>query len=419
MPASLIQALSTALKDLKGDPNNSENHKNLALICKELGHLDQAKISISRAIQLNLVDASLYRIQGEIYKALGRFDEALKSNHQALAIDPNHADAIINLGYIHRKLGNLDQALAYALQAIKFKSSSTCNAYNLLALVLQSPRNTINSRSLDPIESIDTELRKLKPPGADNGKISKLEVQKFILEALTIAGSLNHHLNTTLSQIYYVEQPEAPNCSAFDSFFRAHRAIAKRCHSCYKIHLVAKSLDELLMLHFFMKTVKLESSNTRKCVVELRQNQNNLYKGIIHCSAIDEAKQTAKEILLQCQKRTSLTPDIIILRGCPHFREQYPDYGGINALAGAQEGPMQREEWANKEAQFFNQKNSTPINETTSEFNLGELLIIKNWISYAKALGNPIDVFGHPGLDGTSDEFLEKVGIMQGARISS
>ena len=173
------------------------------------------------------------------------------------------------------------------------------------------------------------------------------------------------------------------------------------------------------MLHFFMKTVKLENSNKRKCMVELRPNQNNLYKGIIYCSTIDEAKQTAKDILLQCQKRTSLAPDIIIHRGCTHFREQYPDYGGINALAGAQEGPMQREEWANKEAQFFNQKNSTPINETASEFNLGELLIIKNWIAYAKALGNPIDAFKHPSLNSANDEFLEKVSIMQRAGINS
>ena len=99
--------------------------------------------------------------------------------------------------------------------------------------------------------------------------------KKLLQKAFIITASLDQQINTSLTQIYHVQQSEAPNCSALSKFFLAHQAIAKRCHNCYKIQLNAKSLDELLMLHFLMKTLHLKDSNTSKCMIELRPDQHN------------------------------------------------------------------------------------------------------------------------------------------------
>ena len=353
-----------------------------------------------------------------IHRELGNFREALQSNHQALKIDPHNIDATIELGQLHRKFGNLDQALACALESIKPNAADTTKACDLLTLTLQQQRNTINSKAIHPIESVDAELRKLQLPGANNSTISAAEIQQFIQKAFIITASLDQQINTSLTQIYHVQQSEAPNCSALSKFFLAHQAIAKRCHNCYKIQLNVKSLDELLMLHFFMKTLHLKDSNTSKCMIELRPDQNNFYKGLIYCSDVKEAAHVAKNVILECRKRTALSPEVSINRGCTSFRKEYPDYGAINTSTSLQEGPRQREEWANKEAQFFNQKDSMPINKSASAFNLGEWLIIKNWIAYANAMGDPLTGYPQPSLSHTNAHFLAQVEIMKDKQAS-
>ena len=353
-----------------------------------------------------------------IHRELGNFREALQSNHQALKIDPHNIDATIELGQLHRKFGNLDQALACALESIKSNAADTTKACDLLTLTLQQQRNTINLKAIHPIESVDVELRKLQLPGANNSTISAAEIQQFIQKAFIITASLDQQINTSLTQIYHVQQSEAPNCSALSKFFLAHQAIAKRCHNCYKIQLNAKSLDELLMLHFLMKTLHLKDSNTSKCMIELRPDQNNFYKGLIYCSDVKEAAHVAKHVILECRKRTALSPEVSINRGCTSFRKEYPDYGAINTSTSLQEGPRQREEWANKEAQFFNQKDSMPINKSASAFNLGEWLIIKNWIAYANAMGDPLTGYPQPSLSPTNANFLAQVEIMENKQAS-
>ena len=49
----------------------------------------------------------------------------------------------------------------------------------------------------------------------------------------------------------------------------------------------------------------------------------------------------------------------------------------------------QRKEWKMNEEQLLNSKNDTTRANTTGwEFNLGELLILKNWILYALAMND-------------------------------
>ena len=414
----LAQALATALEAVKSNPKSAEAHKNFANSCRDCGHLNQALTSISQAILLDPNDPNSYWIQGLIHRELGNFREALQSNHQALKIDPHNIDATIELGHLHRKFGNLDQALACALESIKPNAADTTKACDLLTLTLQQQRNTINSKAIHPIESVDAELRKLPLPGANNSTISAAEIQQFIQKAFIITASLDQQINTSLTQIYHVQQSEAPNCSALSKFFLAQQAIAKRCHSCYKIQLNTKSLDELLMLHFLMKTLHLKDRNISKCMIELRPGQDNFYKGLIYCSDVKEAAHVAKNVILECRKRTALSPEISINRGCTSFRKEYPDYGAINTSTSLQEGPRQREEWANKEAQFFNQRNSVPINKSASAFNLGEWLIIKNWIAYANAMGDPLTGYPKPSLSHTNAHFLAQVEIMENKQAS-
>ena len=87
-----------------------------------------------------------------------------------------------------------------------------------------------------------------------------------------------------------------------------------------------------------------------------------------------------------------------IKRGCTEFTNSYKEYGEIGNLGNLHQGPQQRKEWKDREDQLLSTRVDTiKANPTGKEFNLGELLIIKNWILYALEMNDPTAIakYGH------------------------
>ena len=59
-----------------------------------------------------------------------------------------------------------------------------------------------------------------------------------------------------------------------------------------------------------------------------------------------------------------------------------------------------------------------PINKSAPAFNLGEWLIIKNWIAYANAMGDPLTGYPKPSLSQINAHFLAQVEIMKDKQAS-
>ena len=59
-----------------------------------------------------------------------------------------------------------------------------------------------------------------------------------------------------------------------------------------------------------------------------------------------------------------------------------------------------------------------PINKSASAFNLGEWLTIKNWITYANAMGDPLTGYPKPSFSHTNAHFLAQVEIMENKQAS-
>ena len=123
-------------------------------------------------------------------------------------------------------------------------------------------------------------------------------------------------------------------------------------------------------------------------MIELRGYSKGLYKGLIYCTSIDEVKYN-KQARCHILERSDLKPIFTVKRGCTEFTNVHKEYGEIGNLENLHQGEQQRREWKINEEQFLGEKNDTTKSYTTGwEFNLGELLIFKNWILYAIAMND-------------------------------
>ena len=122
-------------------------------------------------------------------------------------------------------------------------------------------------------------------------------------------------------------------------------------------------------------------------MVELRGAANGFYKGLIYCTRIDEAKDILKQAKNHIFEMSSIRPTFSVKRGCTEFTNTHKEYGEIGNLGNLHQGTQQRKEWKLNEKRFFGGESDSTIADTTGwEFNLGELLILKNWILYALAM---------------------------------
>ena len=108
---------------------------------------------------------------------------------------------------------------------------------------------------------------------------------------------------------------------------------------------------------------------------------------MIYCSGIEEAKQVAKEAMKHIYERSQLKPAFTVKRGCTEFTNAHREYGEIGDIENLRQGPKQRKDWKIKEQRFIHKYDKIIESDPTGwEFNLGELLIIKNWIAYALSI---------------------------------
>ena len=289
---------------------------------------------------------------------------------------------------IYDEMNDVELALRTLLKSIDINPHGKHNPYDKLASTLQRPRQLKEYKPNNKIEEIDKALRTMTKPWEKKKKIKKDEVESFIREAIRITKPLQSS-TTNLTQIYNQIDKITPNCKDLKEFFESTGSIAKQCHSCYKVQIDVNSLEELLILNFLMKKMRLELNNTRKCTVELRENAKGFYKGLIYCTAIEEAKNVMEEARGFIEEASDVKPIFSIKRGCTEFTNAHKKYGDIGDLENLHPGPEQPYQWEIDEKKFLGEKErTTRLKRSGWEFNLGEMLILKNWIEYAISIGD-------------------------------
>ncbi|MFL2583429.1 MAG: tetratricopeptide repeat protein [Gammaproteobacteria bacterium] len=377
--ASLNQAI--ALK-----PDFAEAHFNLGITLKELGRLEEAVASCNQAIALNPDNAKAHFNLGVILQELGRLDEAEASLNQAIALKPDFAEAHFNLGNTLQELGRLDEAEASYNQAIALKPNYTEAHQNLLELLTSYISKNDSSQ---PIVKVDQEIKEIYRKDKISGAISNNKIVDLFCKSLDIITKHDLNLETDLSQTFRRNSVHL-NCKRHMQIFNKFNVIPEFCFGCYKVQVEPRSVIELIKLLVVFDQIKLCENNIRKCMIETRLEISGFYKGYIYCSSVEEAYQIADDLEIVVKEKIGSEVPLMVKRGCSEYAIVFPDYKKINR--SETQLMHYNNDWRLVEEDYDSKnsiKNKRRINPSLSCLSLSDVLIIRNWIDYAKGIGDP------------------------------
>ena len=348
--------------------------------------LQDAVVASKKALNLkqDFFKVSLY-LSGILLK-LGKLEEAEASLRETISLKPDYAEAHNNLGNTLKELGRLGEAMSSYTKAIELNPHLSGSRKNLVQLLTSyAPHKKISH----PIVRVDQEIKKIYLNEKISGIISDDKIIQIFCKSSSIIKRHDLKLGTNLTQVYRRNSINL-NCKRHKTIFNKFNIIPKFCFGCYKVQVEPRSILELIKLFVVFDQIKLVQNNTRKCLIEIRPEISGFYKGLIYCSSLEEAYQIVDYLGIVIKENIGSGLHAVVKRGCSEYPISFPDYKVINK-SGAQ--PMNyNEDWKLIEEDHDSTspiKSNKIITPSLSGLNLHDVLIIQNWIDYAKGIGDP------------------------------
>ncbi len=344
-------ALLAFKKTLKQDDKFIEAYNNLGVTYSHLGENDKAIENYKKALELNKDYASAYNNLATQYDDFGEYSIAIKNYTQALRCNPEHLNAQNNL-----------------IRILNFYKAD------------QSEDNPI-IRANNKIQEVNSKILTFN-------EINDPNVSKFIKECNVI-------IKTNLKKTIFLETQihkrngENLNCDRHKKVFNKYNIIPKYCFSCFKVQIELKEVSQLIKLFFIFNYLKLPRDNIRKCFIELRENVNGNYKALIYCSSVDEAKIVSELTKVHLNKYLK-NYKLNIKRGCTEFDFSFPGFKDVKKINEI----VYNDEWEKNEKLIDieitngSQKGKKIFSRSINDITLSEVLIINNWLTYAKIIGD-------------------------------
>ena len=354
---------------------------NYAGILQKFGKLQEAELFLRKVIEMkpDLVEAH-YNL-GSILSNLGKLQEAELSLRKVIEMKPDFVEAHCNLGSILSSLGKLQEAELSLTKAIEINPKNKSIKSKLISLLTIYKPQIISSNQL---YIINEEFRNIGLLKKKNSLITDEEAIKLYKDGLKIYKKYNLDLETSLSQVYKRNE-KSLNCKRHKLIFNQKKIIPEFCFSCYKVQVEVDSIIELIKLYLVFNTLELENNNTRKCIIELRNNISGFYKGLIYCLGLTEALEISERLNLNLQNNIRVDLISKVKRGCSEYPLEFPEYEKIN-ISGNQ--PMcYDKKWRSIEKKIDEgNKDWGKAKKSIEGFNLNDFLIMRNWIAYAQKI---------------------------------
>ncbi len=317
---------------------------------------------------------------------LGKFSEASNKFEKSIIYNKSYIPAYENVSLSHKLLGNYNLSIKFIIKALKLMPDNNKIKNYLIDI--------FNYYDLDNDENyiinINTKIKNLNLIQKEKKIINKISIKKILEKSQEILNNKKTVFNFPETQIFRRNKLNL-NCERHLSIFAKHKIIPKFCFECYKIQITLINVIDLLKLYFYFNNLNLQNNNIRKCVVELRKNVSGNYKGYIFTNSLKESEEIIKLINNDLSKNSMGIKNIEIKHGCTEYYEEYELYKDINNDFSEK---IYQSHWINIEKEFDkknlieeNNKERT-FNFTLNKFNLPDFLIIKNWLLYAKIIGD-------------------------------
>ena len=381
----ISESLIAIQKSVQLEPRDSNAHYNLGVILQKLRRLDEAEVSFSKTIELKPDYAEAHNNLGVTLHLLGRFEEAETRYRKTIELKPDYADAHRNLGITLIDMGRLEEAMNSYTKAIELNPHSPLLLQDLTGLFTSY---TSDEGFLHPVAKVNKEIKKNYLKDKTIGIISDDKIIKLFNQSISIIKKYNLKTETQSCQAFRKNSINL-NCERHMKIFNKFNVIPKFCFGCYKVQVEPRTILDLIKLLIVLDQIKLIENNIRKCMVEMRPEISGFYKGLIYCSNLEEAYQIANYIKILVKENIGSKMHIIVRRGCSEYPVAFPDYKEINK-SGSQLMKY-NENWKSIEEEYDllnSLKSNRIITPTLTGLNLQDILIIRNWIDYAKGIGD-------------------------------
>jgi tetratricopeptide (TPR) repeat protein len=319
---------------------------------------------------------------GATFQELGRLDEAEASFKQALILKPDLVEAHNNLGNTHKCSGRLEEAKLSYTQALALRPDFADAQQNLVELLTSY---LPEEESSQPIVKADQEIKKINFKENTSRIISDDKIVQLFCKSSSILKKRDLEIVSNLSQVYRNNSVDL-NCKRHMAIFDKFNIIPEFCFGCYKVQVEPRSVLELIKLFVVFDQIKLDKNNIRKCMIELRSEVSGFYKGLIYCSSLEEAFKIADYLEIVVQENIGSGLHAAVKRGCSEYPLSFPDYKAVNK-SGDQLMKYDAS-WKLFEDEYDSIKAGKIIPPTLSGLSLNDVLIMRNWIDYAKGIGD-------------------------------
>ena len=335
------------------------------------------------------------------YSEIGDYDNALSDLKKANLVEPDSHEILFSIGDVYSNLGNNDKAIEYFLKSIENKKDFDVAIENIITKL--SEINTFKKNNNKFIET-NFLINKIQYDYSHSKKIKEGTIRSIFEKANIMIAKNFKDLVTSQTQIFRRNKDQL-NCDRHFIVFNNFKAIPKFCFSCFKVTIELKNVIDLIKLYLIFDNISLTRNNIRKCMIESRPDVKGSYKGFIYCNSLEEAKNIQMQLKKIIQKNISskLVPEI--KRGCTEFGVKYPKYKDFE-----HDSMEYKKDW-NKFENTVDKKfpkflSNKKDRETSKGINLRDILIIKNWLLFAKLIGD--DTYKRISNENLTNKNIEK-----------
>ncbi len=326
-------------------------------------------------------------LHGIVLIALNNWKNGKNYFLKAIEVNNTFPEAYNNLGLSEMNLGDLEKALENFLIAIKLKPNYD-NCHNNILKILTFFRSQKNKDN--PYVLANNLIRKIKFNYDQNNKINNSEIVNFFFQSFDIVNKNLKKIDTSETEIYR-KNSEDLNCARQFGIFNKFNVIPKFCFGCFKVTVQTETVLDLLKLYFVFDKLYLGLQNTRKLMIEKRENISGNYKGFIYCSSVEEGENIKNKLKSILIKNLGTDCSISLKRGCSEFALKYPSYK--KASVNENEMMPYDETWKSLEEiidnRIWNIDSKKGINHPSlTGFTLKDILVMRNWLLYANKIGD-------------------------------
>ena len=356
---------------------------NLGLIYEQVKEIELAKKNYKKSTKVDPLFFHSYNNLGILFQKQGEKEKAIENFKKVIETNSKYINAYNNLGLVYSSLGQYKEAVNIFIKTLELDNKNPVAKKSLIYLLTYYSANNTH-----PLITANNNLKKIQKKFTFSDLLKTNNLRYIFEESYMIMKKYdnqfeNFQFNETQS---YRRSTLDLNCGRHHEVFDKINIIPKFCFSCFKIQIEPRNVIDLIKLFFIFDNLELPANNQRKCMVELREDVSGLYKGIIYCSSVDQAKKILEDV--RPILNMNLKYKISIKRGCSEFYKSFSNFNIIDKLDNNfMEYPKK---WKKIEQEVVIKKNFNMIKMANSVLgmSISDFFVINQWLNYAKIIND-------------------------------